>query len=83
MTQKEAAVQSVLTTITTMDNPFEGSSDGPLYNVSSGSIAPSDVSNDLLTAQTIGEKRFQEFIKTRLQSNGQTTILFSPVERKH
>ena len=68
MKQKEAAVQSVLATINSMENPFDRQSDGTLFNISSGSIAPDEVCNDLLTAQTTGENKFHEFVQTRLQA---------------
>ena len=53
--EKEKAVQTVMCTISSMQNPFAGDENGVMYNISSGRTAPDSVSNDLLTARTTGE----------------------------
>ena len=57
--EKEKTVQSVMRTISSMQNPFTGDENGVMY-ISSGRTAPDSVSNDLLTARTTGEQRFKE-----------------------
>ena len=52
-----------------MENPLDGSFNGPLYNISSGLLAPDEVCSDLLTARTTGENEFHDSVKTRLQTN--------------
>ena len=66
--EKEKAVQSVMRTISSMQNPFTADENGVMYNISSGRIAPDSVSNDL-TACTTGEQRLKEFVEARLVSD--------------
>ena len=42
--EKEEAVQSVMRTISSMQNPFTGDENAVMYNISSGRTAPDSVS---------------------------------------
>ena len=64
----EKAVQAVVSLILGWKNPFTCAEDEPMSNISSGLVAPSPVSKDLLSAFSIGEQHLQRFIQERLVS---------------
>ena len=49
-------------------NPFQGDA-SELICLSTGKLATSDIENDLLEAQAIGENAFKKFSKERIESN--------------
>lgn len=77
MRHDEDAVQSVLTVLAPLPNPFaareaeddEADADAVLCTIFSGVIASSPVRTDLLQAYNIGEKNFLKFVRDRLQTN--------------
>ena len=64
----EAAVQSMVATIESWENPFD-SSGGDLVSLASGVVAPPQVQQDLLTAKAIGEAALQKFVDDRIMSS--------------
>ena len=59
--QQEGAVDSVVSLLKSLHNPFEGS-DG-LINIVSGIFASDDVHRDLLLAYEVGESALKSFMK--------------------
>lgn len=78
ISRDEEDIQDVLSTIKSMSNPFS-EEETSLLQLSSGVVAETAIVNDLMTAEEEGEKLFQEFAKTRLQSN---TVKFSDTLKK-
>ena len=63
----ESGVKSVTDLIQdSLINPFKLEGDS-LVSISSGTLAPADVTKDLLSAQTVGKKAYQEFQSDRLE----------------
>ena len=63
----ESGVKSVTDLIQdSLINPFRLEDDS-LVSISSGTLAPADVAKDLLSANTMGEKAYQEFKSERLE----------------
>ena len=62
--QQEGAVDSVVSLLKSLHNPFEGS-DG-LINIVSGIFASDDVHRDLLSAFEVGESALKSFMEERL-----------------
>jgi len=72
MTRDEDDVNNIMSTITSMTNPFENDPEmdaNDLVHLSSGVIAPDDVYSDLMTAKVKGDEAFVNFSKSRLQGN--------------
>ncbi len=68
--QDEKDVQSILSTIHHMMNPFDQTLEKEhLYHVTSGQVASEAISADLLNAKEIGEKAFVEFFQQRLNTD--------------
>lgn len=66
----EQQVQEVCSTVVSMYNPFNANeTDDTLFNISSGFVAPQDVSRDVCEAHEKGENAFLQFAKERLQTN--------------
>ena len=78
ITRDEQDVQNVLSTITSMVNPFIGD-ESSLLQLSSGVVAEQAVASDLLNAKDEGEKLFLLFVSTRVQSN---SVKFSETLKK-
>ena len=62
----EQAVLAVVNVVLGWKNPFLCAEDEPMSNISSGLVAPPNVSNDLLSAFTQGEEHLRQLIKDRL-----------------
>ena len=62
----EKEVLSVMSTLESAVNPFEGKQT-ELVHLTSGLVATEDVKSDLLTAKERGEQHLQMFIKDKLQ----------------
>ena len=78
ITRDEQDVENVLTTITSMVNPFIGDKSS-LVQLSSGIVAEKAVASDLLMAKAEGEKLFLQFVSTRVQSD---SVKFSEALKK-
>jgi hypothetical protein len=78
ITRDEQDVQNVLSTITSMVNPFIGD-ESSLLQLSSGVVAEQAIASDLLNAKDEGEKLFLLFVSTRVQSN---SVKFSETLKK-
>ena len=78
ITRDEQDVQNVLSTITSMVNPFVGD-ESSLLQLSSGVVAEQAVASDLLMAKDEGEKFFLQFVSTRVQSK---SVKFSETLKK-
>ena len=61
----EKDVQSVMSTITSVVNPFE-IDQSELLHLTSGLVATKDVRSELLTAKQLGEEHLKAFIKDKL-----------------
>ena len=62
-------MQDVMKVMSGWINPFSAANDDPMKNTSSGLVAPTAVSQDLLRAYDVGEDKLQQFIKDRLLSS--------------
>lgn len=60
----EEAVTSVISTVTSMCNPFMVDIDGTV-NQSTGRVAPSNIQSDLQTAETTGQLKYKTFVDER------------------
>ena len=65
----EGLVQDVMNVMSGWINPFSAANDDPMKNISSGLVAPTAVSQDILRAFDVGEDKLQQFIKDRLLSS--------------
>ena len=75
--EDEDAIQKVMSTITSMVNPF--TEDTALLQLSSGVVADPDIAYDLLNARREGEQLFVTFAQERLQSEN---VKFSAALKK-
>lgn len=74
----ETSVCSVVSTISSMVNPFKVTEDG-IVNVYSGMIASAEILKDLETALVRGVAAYDQFRKTCVKSYGSINI-FSPIK---
>lgn len=75
----EKLVQKAKETICSFLNPFDISDEDKLVIISSGRAASTEVSNDVLNAEIIGEQARNEFIEERI-TKGEN--FFQPIKRK-
>ena len=67
MKRSEAAVQRVIEAMQGFLNPFEVADREHMYILSSGNPVPSDIENDVLSAEEAGRLERDKFVSERLQ----------------
>ena len=75
----ESTVSSMVDVLESWIDPFAADQD--LLCISSATLAPPDITADLLNAQTIGENAYQKFKVERLESDPPTTKFHSPMKK--
>lgn len=80
----EKAVQSLISTIEAMANPFVCEKDG-LVCISSGVVASEEIQKDLMRAEEVGQLAFTDFIERRLcgeEEEGREKDIFTPIKHQ-
>lgn len=75
---EETAVQSIISTIESMINPFDASEE-ELVCLSSGIVATDEVKMDYLTAQDRGKEALTAYLNDQLLAKKDT--IFSPIKK--
>ena len=78
LSRDEEDVRKVENTIRSWINPFDKNED--LIKISSGTVAPDSLANDLLGARKIGEDCTEDFIKNRIVES--SVEFFDPLPKK-
>ena len=79
--KSEKAVQSVISAIQNLTNPFEIADKDHLYNIGSGAPVTADVEADVLQAESLGRKTKETFIKARFIDGSSKDKFFDPNKR--
>lgn len=80
ITKSESDVQSLLAAFDGFVNPFQVDVKDKLFCLSSGAPATSKIESDLLNADAIGQKAFNEFVTDRLVNK--SVSFHQPIPRK-
>ena len=78
MIRHEEMVQSVISTVESMINPFESDCDN-LLSISSGCVASEQIEEDLLSAYSKGSQAASTYLKERL--NETKIDIFFPISK--
>ena len=78
MKREEGKVTNIVNTIEAMVDPFTCER-SDLINISSGTVAPIEVMNDLLQGHSVGKTAAEKFTEERISANGSVDF-FTPIK---